>query len=172
MGWYVTNISAESIIFNETGDLGYVNLSKMDNRVDKSYYINQNINQLAVLALGVYVYVDLEDTNFYDYTNLVNKNPDFVKDNYQYIRSSIPYGVEYYDDVILNNNVSYFSDFIYLKSGSDNTKSGRSLVKTTPTGKALADKEDAAFVNTWFYPIIIVCVITLLIMMYLLYSYL
>ena len=154
---------------------GFSKIDRIPKNCNKDKLIEENIKSLAELSLGVYVYLAMGSGNyFYDYTEISKKYPSYIKDNYLSIRSAIPYGAEYYDSVILDGKYSYFSDYVKMLNDESKRERGNStiLVKSTPTGRALTEREESAFVSAIFYPIVIICVLVCIIMVYLLYKYL
>ncbi|MGN1000607.1 MAG: hypothetical protein ACI4OG_01565 [Bacilli bacterium] len=176
--YYVTSINSSDVVFSVSDDKEYFGFSKIDKipkNCNKKQIVEENIKSLVELSLGVYVYLAMGNGNyFYDYTEISKKYPSYIKDNYLSIRSAIPYGAEYYDLVILNREYSYFSDYIKMLNDESSRKRGNAVtkVKSTPTGRALAERDDAAFVSAIFYPIVIICIVICIIMVYLLYKYL
>lgn len=176
--YYVTSINSYDVVFSVNNNKEYFGFSKIDRipkNCNKDKLIEENIKSLAELSLGVYVYLAMGSGNyFYDYTEISKKYPSYIKDNYLSIRSAIPYGAEYYDSVILDGKYSYFSDYVKMLNDESKRERGNStiLVKSTPTGRALTEREESAFVSAIFYPIVIICVLVCIIMVYLLYKYL
>lgn len=174
-GYYVNNINFDSIIKNEENVFKFMYVDKLpaDN---SNLYVKGNIDSLAKVSLGAYVYITsyefgyVGDINSFDYEKISRQNPDYVVQNYEFIRSSIPaadeFG-EYYDGVI-DGQFGYFCDFVDKKrmASQQNKSSAITMVKSTAIGRAYRD--DDAFIAILYYPILIVCVSILSIVIYIL----
>ena len=172
-GYYATSIDFQSIMKNDNNDFGFVYVEKLP-KENVDLYIKGNIDSLAKISLGAFVYVasyDLGyvgDINSFNYERICRQNPDYLKQNYNFIRSSIPATDDFgdYYDAILDGKYDYFSDFVDRKSkNSQNKSSAITMVKSTAVGRAY--KDDDAFIRILFYPILLVCVSVLSILVYL-----
>lgn len=173
---YVTNINATAVVYN--GYYGFKDVAKIDDLTKKDEIIRKNIVDLVKLSLGSYVSFQMEEPIFYDYTKF---DDDFIKNNYKEgIRNCVPYYQEYYDNIIFSNLFGeegspqelYFSRYIEKTfdqtSGKNNTAR---LVKSTPTGRALSEFDEAAFADT-IYPTIILSILACILIVYLIFVFL
>lgn len=173
--YYVSKLDADSIIY--TNCYGFDEISKID-KSNRAELVNKNVKDLVKLSLGIFVSLDVEGNIFYDYTKL---DDNFIVQNYYSIRPSIKYGVDYYDNIVnskLFNGIGEINTLYFNRAIEDITdkKEGRGnsvrMVKATPTGIALTELKDAAFVKTFFYPVIIISVLIVMFISYMLYTYL
>jgi len=117
----------------------------------------QNIEDLAKLTVGTYF--SISNGGFIDYTHAPTS---FFKDNYYILESSVLKENEddnYYRRVLVDgDNGIYYHDYVLNLQQKDTSGKGNSshLSKSysTPQGRAFANKDEAAFVNLFFYPII------------------
>lgn len=164
-GYYVESMGFNDVVVNDYQDFGFTRISRMDKNQNNESTIKGNIKSLVLLSLGSYALSNsvndgyVSNTEWFDYNEIDKRDPSFVSNNYDFIRTTIPYGTDYYDDVINNGNIYYFSDYIAQKSRESNGKgNSRSLVYATAAGRALSEKnKESAFVKISFYPIIIGC---------------
>ena len=160
IGYKVDNINAREIVYNDY--YGFANISKITGNREEA--IEKNIKDFVKLSLGVMVSLDVGGNVFYDYTEY----PDnFVAANYMDgIRPSIYKNADYYDDIMNsklfggegNAKSYYLYDYINKDLNGKSNKNSRSLVKSTPTGKALSDIDDAAFAKTAMLPLLLGCI--------------
>lgn len=178
--YYVTDINFKNVVMNDNNDFGFVYIDKIPTGVNKEFYINSNINSMVNFSLGSYVFLASYDAGYvssiesFDYTQITKQYPDFIKEHYDFIRTTIPASdefAEYYDNAI-NGEFGYFSDLVDRKSKESqaNKNSALTMVKTTQVGKALSNDDDA-FVGVLFYPIIGICISILSIVIYLILLY-
>jgi len=147
---YSVDISSSTILYED--GLGFSKFHKGLTEQQKK----SNIEDLAKLAIGTYF--SLPTGTFSDYTHLPN---DYIKENFSFIEASILKSTEndeYYKEVLVHGKVEYYND--YLKNlkraqpqGKNNNNS-KVLSYYTPEGKAMV-KDEAAFINIIFYPILI-----------------
>jgi hypothetical protein len=126
-----------------------------------------NIETLAKLSVGTYF--SLPSGTFYDYSTFPTEK---LKAYFDSIESNIPKlhpEDNYYREILINGNVLYYNEYLAnLKKHSQGKENSRVLTYSTPQGKAMANKDEAAFVNIVFYPIIISLFIILSYMIYIL----
>jgi len=160
---YSVDINSSSIIY-ENG-LGFTRfnpgLTEQQRRT--------NIEDLAKLAIGTYF--SLPTGTFSDYTHLPN---DYIRENFDFFESSIPKGSSndsYYRDVLVNGKISYYNDYLaqikVTPQGKSNENS-RVLNYSTPQGRAMAQKDESAFIDLAFYPILLTITIIISYMIYIL----
>lgn len=146
---YSVEINSSSIVY-ENG-LGFSRFKKGLTEEERK----TNIEDLAKLALGTYFTTPIG--TFSDYTHLPIS---YIRDNFDAMEDSILKATNddnYYRDVLVNGKIGYYNDYLKeLKNkpqGKENT-SNRVLTYSTPEGKAMSNKEEAAFLDLAFYPII------------------
>lgn len=126
-----------------------------------------NIESLAKLAVGTYF--SLPSGTFYDYSNFPTEN---LRNYFDSIESNIPIAYPddiYYREVLINGNMWYYNDYLdNLKKHSQGKGNNRVLSYSTPQGRAMSSKDESAFVNIAFYPIIISLFMVLSYMIYIL----
>lgn len=180
-GYCVDNLDFDKMYLVSDGD----SLSPVFSNAFKSSeqeIKNQNIKDLAYLSLGIFVSLKMGGGLVYDYAKICRSNPDFVVNNYLTISdvildfNGISECKTFYDEII-NGKFGYLTNYITNKNNKNNENRGKAnngavLSYYTPAGKAFSQDSDAAFVNAMFYPIVIICVIAIVIMIYLLYKYL
>lgn len=163
---YSVDINSSSIVY-ENG----LSFSRYQNGLTEEQR-KHNIEDLAKLAIGTYF--SLPTGTFSDYTHLPN---DYIRENYDVIETSILKATpndEYYREVLVNGNIGYYNDYLVkLKQSSPAGKSNentRILAYSTPEGRAMSKRDDAAFIDIVFYPIIITLSIIASYMIYILVS--
>lgn len=115
-----------------------------------------NIQDLAKLAVGTYF--SIPTGAFSDYTHLPN---EYIKENFEMMEDSIlkvSPNDDYYREVLVNDKQIYYNDYLTELNKKDTGKgnsNSRSLVYSTPQGRAFSNKEEAAFIELAFYPIIV-----------------
>ena len=146
---YSVEISSSSIVY-ENG-LGFSRFSKGLTEEER----RNNIEDLAKLAVGTYF--STPTGSFSDYTHLPN---DYIKENFDIMETSILKASRddnYYRDVLVNGKTEYYNDYLKRisdkKVGRENSNS-RVLTYSTPEGRAMINKEESAFLDLAFYPII------------------
>ena len=179
-GFYAVDINFKNIVLNENNDFGFLYIDKIPNNVSKDFYINSNITDMVHFAFGSYVFLSSYEAGYvssidsFDYTMIAKQYPGFIKEHYDFIRTSIPAEEEYasYYDNVLVGEFGYFSDFIDKRSkeSQSNKNTALTMVKATQVGKALSSEDDA-FVEVLFYPIIGICISILSIVIYLIILY-
>jgi len=127
----------------------------------------ENIESLSKLAVGTYF--SLPSGTFYDYSKFPT---DSLRSYFDSIESNIPIissNDNYYREVLMNGNMWYYSDYLnHLNKQAQGKGNNRVLTYSTPQGKAMTNKEEAAFINIAFYPIIVSLFIVLSYMIYIL----
>ena len=127
----------------------------------------QNIETLAKLAVGTYF--SLPSGTFYDYSTFPTET---LRTYFDSIESNIPTSHPddtYYREVLMNGNMWYYNDYIKaLKKQSAGKDNSRVLSYSTPQGRAMTNKEEAAFINVVFYPMIVTLFIIIGYMIYIL----
>ncbi len=173
-GYYAKSVDFNTIMKNENNDYGFMYVDQLP-RENSDLYIKGNIDSIAKISLGAFVYVAsyelgyVGDISSFNYERISRQNPDYIKQNYDFIRSSIPAVDEFgdYYDGIMDGKYEYFSDYVDRKSkSSQNKSSALTMVKSTAIGRAYSD--DDAFIKILFYPIILACVSALSIIIYIL----
>lgn len=177
---FVDIINFRSVVRNPNGsfDFAYVNDILTDN---KEPYIRSNIEGIAKLALGSFVYLEacnsqgdigkynLNVQNF-DYNNISFNDLMNTNQNRNYILSCIPDKDVYSDyfDRVLFGEPLYFSDYINQKNNSVGKNGLKTLSYATAAGKAYAEQQDSGYMQVLYYPILGVCVAIISIIVYLL----
>lgn len=161
---YSVEISSSSIVYE--GRLGFSRFNKGLTPSERK----ANIEDLAKLAIGTYF--SLPTGTFSDYTHLPN---DYIKQNFDAFESSILKASEndnYYKSVLVDGKVEYYNDYLQnMKKSNPQGKNNNNRVLTyaTPEGKAMAKREDAAFIDLAFYPILITLTLIIGYMVYILF---
>ena len=160
---YSVEISSSSIVYE--GRLGFSRFNKGLTETERK----ANIEDLAKLALGTYF--SLPTGTFSDYTHLPN---DYVKQNFDAFESSILKASDndnYYRSVLVDGKIGYYNDYLQnmKKSSPQGKNNNRVLTYATPEGKAMAKREDAAFIDLAFYPILITLTLIIGYMVYILF---
>lgn len=160
---YSVDISSSTIVY-ENG-LGFSKFNKGLTPSQKK----ANIEDLAKLAVGTYF--SLPTGSFSDYTHLPN---EYIRNNFSLMEDSILKFNEsdnYYRDVLVDGRTMYYSDYIdnLKKSAPQSKNNSRVLSYSTPEGKAMSKRDDAAFIDLAFYPILITITIILAYIVYILF---
>jgi hypothetical protein len=160
---YSVEISSSSIVYE--GRLGFSRFNKGLTETERK----ANIEDLAKLAIGTYF--SLPTGTFSDYTHLPN---DYVKQNFDAFESSILKASDndnYYRSVLVDGKIGYYNDYLQnmKKSNPQGKNNNRVLTYATPEGKAMAKREDAAFIDLAFYPILITLTLIIGYMVYILF---
>ena len=160
---YSVDINSSSIVFE--GRLGF---SRFNRGLTESER-RANIEDLAKLAIGTYF--SLPTGTFSDYTHLPN---DYIKQNFDAFESSILKASEndnYYRSVLVDGKIGYYNEYLQNMKKSNpqgKTNNNRVLTYATPEGKAMAKRDDAAFIDLAFYPILITLTLIIGYMVYIL----
>ena len=159
-GKYI-DINASTIAVNETCE--FLRTSK---GLTKELQ-QQNIETLAKLAVGTYF--SLPSGTFYDYSSFPTET---LRTYFDSIESNIPTSHPedtYYREVLMNGNMWYYNDYLnVLQKQSPGKDNSRVLSYSTPQGRAMTSKDEAAFINVAFYPIIVTLFIVIGYMIYIL----
>ena len=159
---YSGDINSSSIIY-ENG-LGFSRFNQGLTEEERK----ANIEDLAKLAIGTYF--SIPTGTFSDYTHLPN---DYLRENFDFFESSIPKvssNDSYYREVLVDGKVMYYSDYLSklkVTPGKSN-ENARVLNYSTPQGRAMTQKDEAAFVDLAFYPILLTITIIISYMIYIL----
>ena len=173
-GKYAQAISFSTVGVTDDGDYNFMYVDNMPTE-NKELYIQANVDSLTKFALGTFVYLDSHANGYvpnvqsFDYSLV---DPSFIIYNQDYIKSCIPqrevYG-DYFDSVLAGGNIEYFSDYADKKKTSASISSGKHLSYSTAAGRAYAEnKEESAFIQALYYPILGVCIAIISIIVYLL----
>ncbi|MBQ7104759.1 MAG: hypothetical protein IJN90_02765 [Bacilli bacterium] len=160
---YSVDINSSTIVY-ENG-LGFSNFNKGLTESQRK----ANIEDLAKLAVGTYF--SLPTGSFSDYTHLPN---EYMRENFDIMEASILKSGEsdnYYREVLVEGKVGYYSDYIETmrKNNPQSKNNNRVLTYSTPEGKAMSKRDDAAFIDLAFYPILITITIILAYIVYILF---
>lgn len=173
-------INFRSVVRNNNGtfDFAYVNDIFTDN---KEMYIRSNVESIAKLALGSFVYLEASNSQSdlgkyrlniqsFDYNNLSFNVLLNTNQNRDYIMSCIPEKDIYSDyfERVLFGEIVYFSDFVNQKNSSVGKNESKTLSYTTAAGRAYAEQQDSGYMQVLYYPILGVCVAIISIIVYLL----
>lgn len=160
---YSVDINSSSIVY-ENG-LGFTRfnpgLTEQQRRA--------NIEDLAKLAVGTYF--SLPTGTFSDYTHLPS---DYIRENFDFFETSIQKALPndtYYRDVLVDGKISYYNDYLSQLRVSPQGKANensRVLNYSTPQGRAMAQKDESAFIDLAFYPILLTITIIVSYMIYIL----
>lgn len=159
---YSVDINSSSIIY-ENG-LGFSRFNQGLTEEERK----ANIEDLAKLAIGTYF--SIPTGTFSDYTHLPS---DYLRENFDFFESSIPKvssNDSYYREVLVDGKVMYYSDYLSklkVTPGKSN-ENARVLNYSTPQGRAMTQKDEAAFVDLAFYPILLTITIIISYMIYIL----
>lgn len=160
---YSVEINSSTIVY-ENG-LGFSRFNKGLTEAERK----SNIENLAKLAIGTYF--SLPTGTFSDYTHLPN---DYIKENFDAFENSILKANEndnYYRSILVDGQVGYYNDYLKkLKKSQPQGKNNNNRVLTysTPKGCAMSKREDAAFIDLAFYPILITLTLIIGYMVYIL----
>lgn len=160
---YSVDINSSSIVY-ENG-LGFTRfnpgLTEQQRRA--------NIEDLAKLAIGTYF--SLPTGTFSDYTHLPI---DYIRENFDFFETSIQKSMPndtYYREVLVDGKISYYNDYLSKLKTSPQGKSNensRVLNYSTPQGRAMSQKDESAFIDLAFYPILLTITIIISYMIYIL----
>ncbi len=164
-GYYVVSGMNEIDIINDE-----ITLASFKNKID---YLNSGINPngdkqdiLEMCSIGICAFNKFD--TFYTSKEFIS----YIIDNLEmYLENGrIPSIIqEYYIDVFARGNVDYLNNFIAkheeLNGGKGNE---RAYVKTksTAVGRALSEKNDAAYTNILLIPAIITLVLLIIVIVY------
>lgn len=160
---YSVEINSSSIVY-ENG----FSFSKFNYGLSEEERLS-NIQDLCKLAVGTYF--SLPSGTFCDYTHLPN---EYIYENFDVMESSILKATandSYYREILVNNKCIYYNDYLKELSKNNNGKgntNGRVLSYYTPQGQAMTNKDEAAFIELAFYPIIVTLSIIMLYVVYIL----
>lgn len=161
-GKYV-NISADKILVSD--DYEFIEIST---GLTEEMRMG-NIKTLAKLAAGTYF--SLPSGTFYDYSQFPDENFKKYFDN---IEPNIPLmhpDDSYYREVLINDNISYYNDYLdnlKERTQGQSNQNNRVLTYSTQIGKAMTNKEESAFIDIVFYPLVISLGIIMSYMIYIL----
>lgn len=158
-GYCVNELNSDSILLEQSKYTSSDNQSvfmfssiSRSNDIEKDY--SSNIIDLSKLAIGAYISTE---NGFCDYSQL---STDYIKKYFGEISSYLP-NPDYFSDIIMRSELSYYSDFIKKESGNSKSNSIQKA-KTNEYGKMYAREDEAAFVQLVFYPVIIISIITVI----------
>lgn len=172
-GYYLVGDLAEIEIYNDE-----ITLESFKDKVD---YINSGIDEngvnkdiLELCSIGICAYNKL---------SVLHTSKEFISYVIENVEMFLEHGnipsimQEYYIDVFNRGNIAYLNDFILNHSEldtSNNQKNGGNAyqasrgayTKSTPVGKALADRENAAFASILVIPALLALVYILAVVVY------
>ena len=160
---YSVDINSSSIVY-ENG-LGF---TRFNPRLTEQQR-RANIEDLAKLAIGTYF--SLPTGTFSDYTHLPI---DYIRENFDFFETSIQKSMPndtYYREVLVDGKISYYNDYLSKLKTSPQGKSNensRVLNYSTPQGRAMSQKDESAFIDLAFYPILLTITIIISYMIYIL----
>lgn len=164
--YYVPYLNLKSIKINKNdcSQIQFVDINDARGYEGFEQLKNENIFKLSIISFAAYL-------PGYNISGNGLLNSDVIRenfDNFSYIFNN--QDVEYFKNVIVNNDFSYYSDHIdNLEKLNGNTASkGNSYTYSTPQGKMFADKE-AAFTSQLLLGIniAVISLILILVFMYL-----
>lgn len=160
---YSVDINSSSIVY-ENG-LGFTRFNPGLTEQQR----RSNIEDLAKLAIGTYF--SLPTGTFSDYTHLPI---DYIRENFDFFETSIQKSSSndtYYREVLVDGKISYYNDYLSQLKVSPQGKSNetsRVLNYSTPQGRAMSQKDESAFIDLAFYPILLTITIIISYMIYIL----
>ena len=164
-GYFVVGDLADIEIINDE-----ITMESFKDKIDylkSGYNINGDRGDILELcSIGICAYNEL---------SVLHTSKEFIEYVIENVEMFLEHGdmpsiiQEYYIDVFNRGNVGYLNDFIAKNSKKD--ENGRnnglgSYTKTTAVGKALADKDNAAFVSVLILPALLAFVYMMAIVLY------
>jgi len=115
---------------------------------------SDNVLALTKMAVGAYI---SSENGFCDYSQL---STDYIKKYFTEISVYLP-NSSYFSKVIMDNDISYYSDYIQMTTGNSRSNAIQKR-KATEYGKMYIPEDNAAFIQIVFYPVIIISIITVI----------
>ncbi|MBQ7136540.1 MAG: hypothetical protein IJO43_01010 [Bacilli bacterium] len=158
-GYCVSDLNSDSIVLEKNKNSSpddqnifmFSSITRTSNGV-RDY--SDNVVSLSKIAIGAFMSVE---NGFCDYSQL---STDYIRKYFGEISMYLP-NSEYFSRVIQDDDISYYSDYIQMRTGNsrNNTIQKR---KATEYGKMYVPEEDAAFIQIVFYPVVIISIITVI----------
>jgi len=151
-GYYIPNINSNSIVMTENkyysndgySKFTFLDIAPMSSEREKTK--KENIIDLCKLTIGAYVSSSIENS-FIDYTGLKTK---YIKDMFGELEPFLP-DLDYFRKTIDESEVTYYSDYLSDKYGSNINKKGSNVYqKSTSVGRLYTKEEEAAYINSTF----------------------
>ena len=150
-GYFVVGDLADIEIINDE-----ITIDSFKDKIDylkSGYNINGDRRDILELcSIGICAYNKL---------SVLHTSKEFIEYVIENVEMFLEHGnipsiiQEYYIDVFDRGNVGYLNDFIAkneIKEGSSNTNSLGAYTKSTAVGRALSEKDNAAFVSVLILP--------------------
>lgn len=153
-GYFVSELNSDTILLDESYDEPAFVFSAISKSSNKEQNFKKNIVDLSKLAIGAFI---SSENGFCDYTKM---SDNYLKRYFNEISYYLPHP-NYFESVLVEGRFSYYSD--YVRSQGGNSKSNSMVkTKTNEYGKLYASNEEAAFIKIVFYPVVIICIITVI----------
>lgn len=150
------------ILFN--GDLT-VNSFRNVLEVADIYPNSKQINIFQNCKIGITSYSNLPING-----SINQAHYNLIKDNLNVFKNCIPSEIyEYYEDVFINSNISYLSDYLKNKQNEANSNQRSNAIRktlSTNIGRAFVNNDEAAYVKILFIPSLLVFTYILSLILY------
>jgi len=158
-GFCVSELNSDSILLesnkysslNNKSMFMFASIVRSKNNVSD---YSDNVRDLSKIAIGAFISAE---NGFCDYSQL---STDYIKKYFDEIAVYLP-NRDYFSKVIMDNDMSYYSDYVQLTAGNSRSNSMQKR-KSTEYGKMYVPEDDAAFIQIVFYPVILVAIITVI----------
>ena len=153
-GYFVSELNSDTILLDESYDEPAFVFSAISKSSNKEQDFKKNIVDLSKLAIGAFI---SSENGFCDYTKM---SDNYIKRYFNEISYYLPHP-NYFESVLVEGRAGYYSDYVRIQG--ENSKSNSMVkTKTNEYGKLYASNEEAAFIKIVFYPVVIICIITVI----------
>lgn len=153
-GYFVSELNSDTILLDESYDEPTFVFSAISKSSNKEQDFKKNIVDLSKLAIGAFI---SSENGFCDYTKM---SDNYIKRYFNEISYYLPHP-NYFESVLVEGRAGYYSDYVRIQG--ENSKSNSMVkTKTNEYGKLYASNEEAAFIKIVFYPVVIICIITVI----------
>lgn len=158
-GYCILDLNSDTILLesdkaNSNIDQNTFMFSSIIRSTNRDQDFSNNIVDLTKLAIGAFISVE---NGFCDYSQL---STNYIKRYFGEIAFYLP-NKEYFANIIVDNKMSYYSDYVQAKSDK-NRNNTIQKTKATEYGKMYSGEEESAFIQLVFYPVIIISIITII----------
>ena len=158
-GYCILDLNSDTILLesdkaNSNIDQNSFMFSSIIRSTNRDQDFSNNIVDLTKLAIGAFISVE---NGFCDYSQL---STNYIKRYFGEIAFYLP-NKEYFANIIVENKMSYYSDYVQAKSDK-NRNNTIQKTKANEYGKMYSGEEESAFIQLVFYPVIIISIITII----------
>lgn len=153
-GYFVSELNSDTILLDESYDEPAFVFSAISKSSNKEQDFKKNIVDLSKLAIGAFI---SSENGFCDYTKM---SDNYIKRYFNEISYYLPHP-NYFESVLVEGRAGYYSDYVRIQ-GENSKRNSMVKTKTNEYGKLYASNEEAAFIKIVFYPVVIICIITVI----------